>query len=454
MTAFFRDRSGGVAIYTAVFAVLGVSAGAVAIDFGRLQLVRTQMQHTADAAALAGVIHLNGQEGALARAENVAHNAMVQKSSVAATTGDQIAVAEVKFYSTYGATPVETTDDLDAQLIEVVLATRTAKNMFAPVLAKIATQGGSATQTLNARAVAGVRPYICHAPPLMMCDLTEDDPTLDPMDPANVGRMVVLKEPQGGGYWAPGNFGLLSLPDGSSGAKDIEAALAAIAPQDCYQIDVLTATGSKTDKIKEGINVRFDTSTVSQPPAPNVISYDRDLDVIADDTVKMGSGVWDLSAYWTAKHGGAPPGLLSGATRYQAYLYELGEEFGRFGRQTIYPVPADPTTMPPGYSVVSPPGPDIPVDAANPNDPNYDGVPQNTPASNGPARRLLEVALLQCVADDVHGHHAYPTYGQYVEIFLTEEVNGAPEAAIYGEIVRPLSSVNDPEFHSNAALVK
>lgn len=454
MVSFFEDRSGAVAVYTAVFAILGVSAGAIAIDFGRLQLVRTQMQHTADAAALAGAIHLNGQDGARDRAENVARNAMMQKSSVASDDGEQIVIADVKFYSEYVPTPTETTTDLDAQVIEITLATRTARNLFAPVLSKIASQGASATQTLNARAVAGARPFICHAPPLMMCDLAEGDPTLDPMDPANAGRMVVLKEPQGGGYWAPGNFGLLSLPDGSSGANDIADALAAISPQDCYEIDLLTATGSKTNKIKDGMNVRFDTSPMVYPPAPNVIAYGRDADIIADETLKMGAGVWDLNGYWLAKHGGAPPGLLAGATRYQAYLYELGEEFGRFGRQTIYPVPADPTTMPPGYYVVTPAAADIPVDGTNPTDPQYDGVPQNTPASNGPARRLIEVALLQCVADDVKGHHIYPSYGQYVEIFLTEPVDAAPEAAIYGEIVRPLSSVNDPEFHSNAALVE
>ena len=276
------------------------------------------------------------------------------------------------------------------------------------------------------------------------------------MDTANIGRQVRLKEPQsGGGAWVPGNFGLLALPDGSSGATDIEAALASVTPQDCYQLDVITATGSKTNKVKEGINTRFDTSTLPDPPAPNVINLPRDDLLVADPNARMGDGTWDLAGYWAAKHSGVTlPPPLTGATRYQVYLYELGESFARLDRQTVYPLPANLGDLPSGFNVVDPGGIQmIPTDPIDPTNPEVDGVPQNTPAPNGPARRLVEVALLQCVADSINGHGTYPTYGRYVEMFITEDVKDPPDAAIYGEIVRPLSSVNDPEFHSNSALV-
>ena len=96
--------------------------------------------------------------------------------------------------------------------------------MFAPVLNAIS--GGTATgTTVQRRAIAQTAPYICHAPPLMMCDLVELSPLLDPTLKANIGRQIRLKEPlTGGGSWAPGNFGLLALPDGSSGANDISGA--------------------------------------------------------------------------------------------------------------------------------------------------------------------------------------------------------------------------------------
>ncbi len=76
------------------------------------------------------------------------------------------------------------------------------------------------------------------------------------------------------------------------------------------------------------------------------------------------------------------------------------------------------------------------------------------PASNGAARRLVKVALLQCIADGVNGKGTYPTHGKFVEMFVTQEVRDPPDAGIYGEIVRALSPINEPEFHANVKLVK
>ncbi|MBT3265395.1 MAG: hypothetical protein HN372_13690, partial [Acidiferrobacteraceae bacterium] len=90
-------------------------------------------------------------------------------------------------------------------------------------------------QSMGAVATAGIDPFICHAPPLMMCDLMEFDPAQDLTAPSAAGRQVQLKQSQNSGSpLAPGNFGLLSLPDGSAGAADIERALAAVEPEDCY----------------------------------------------------------------------------------------------------------------------------------------------------------------------------------------------------------------------------
>jgi len=452
MPGFLKNEQGGLTIYSAMFAAIGIGAGAVAIDYGRMELLRTEMQHAADASALSGVVQLTGQDGAMIRADKVAFNAMSQKSNIpGAGTGVSLAVKETKFYSEYFPTPVEAATDLEAKFMEVTLQPQTVNLMFAPVLNMFGGGSGS-TSTLNARAVARVKPFVCHAPPLMMCDLSEEDPVLDPAKSANIGRQVVLKEPQsGGGTWAPGNFGLLSLPDGSSGAADISVALAATKPNDCYEIDVITATGSKTDKVKEAMNVRFDISTMANPPAPNVISYPRDADLIADPLLKIGNGVWDLTGYWLDRHGAGVPVELTDASRYQVYLYELGKTFSRNGKKTLFP---SPVTVPAGYTEVIPPGKGTPTDPGNPNDPKFDGVPSKTPASNGQARRLITVALLQCIAEGINGKGTYPTNGKYVEMFLTEPVEAAPEAAIRAEIVRSLSSVNDPEFHANASLVK
>ncbi len=278
--------------------------------------------------------------------------------------------------------------------------------------------------------------------------------TLDLTLPEHSGKQVRLKEPlAGGGTVAPGNFGLLALPDGSAGANDIQAALAAVTPADCYTLDVTTATGSKTNKVINGINARFDLPGGLPYPAPNVINYPRDASLIADPTRKLGLGDWDRNAYWLAKHGTALPAELQDASRYQVYLYELGETYARNGMRTIFPVTG---SLPAGFALIVPPGPNVPV-AANPtnaNDPNFDGVPSRTVAANGQARRLVQVPLLQCIAEGVHGHGTYPTGGKYVEVFITEASTAAPEAAIYGEVVRAVTPSTNPDFHANVRLIR
>lgn len=322
MKKFIGNRAGSLSLYTAIFSAFAIGTGAVAVDYGRSALLRSQMQNAADSAAMAAVIHLDGKDGAQDRAKKIAIYAVTNRSSLPSDgAGTALEIATVKFYSQYTPAKIDATSDLDAKVIAVTMNTKSINYMFAPVL-NLLTGGGANQKTLAARAVAGTQPFICHTPPLMMCDLTEADPLQDPTLLSNIGRQVRLKEPQAGaGTWVPGNFGLLSLPDGSTGASAIEGALAAVEPADCYQLDVLTATGSKTNKVKEGINARFDISSLSDPPAPNVINYPRDANLIADETVKLGDGVSDIDAYWLAKHGGAPPADLANVTRYQAYLY-------------------------------------------------------------------------------------------------------------------------------------
>lgn len=439
---------GGVAIYTAFFGSLAIGAGALAVDVGRMTVLRSQMQDRADAGALAGAAQLDGRVGAQGRATAVAVDAMSQVSAIAADA-PALGVEEVRFYSAFTPTPVAATGDEDSKFIEVVLAPKRLDYLMAPVFDHFS---GPRQGTLQASAVAGSKPFICHAPPLMICDPAESDPALDLALPANAGRQIQLKPPQsGGGAWAPGNYGLLALPDGSIGASDIEDALAAVEPADCYTLDVSTAPGVKTNKVQNGINARFDIPGGLPHPAPNVINYPKDPAIAASASAVFGDGDWDLDGYWNDKHGGAPPTELAGASRYQVYLYEQGLSFARNGRQTIYPVTGE---LPAGFGMIAPGGPDIPENPTLPDDPDHDGVPSQPVAGNGFARRLVQVAILQCVANNVQGHHTYPTNGRYVEMFLTEAVDEEPAGGIYGEVVRELTTLNDPDFHASARLVR
>ncbi len=445
-----RDEGGSVAVYSTFIIVLAIGLGALAIDVGRMTVLRSQMQDRADAGAMAAAVQLDGRDGAQARATAVATNATKQTSLISGD-GQDLNVQAVNFYSAVDPAPVVAIGDEDSKIVEVILEPRRINFFLEPVLNP---SGADHYVNLGARAVAALNPFICAAPPLMVCDLGETDPTMDLSLQSNIGRQIVLKPPPTGSAWAPGNYGLLALPDGSKGANDIETALAAVEPADCYSLDVSTAPGVKTNKVQNGINARFDLPGGLPYPAPDVINYPKDVEIEADPTVVIGSGNWDIAAYCVAKHGGLmhidlQQGAQS-ASRYQFYLYEQGLQFGRSDtdRQTIYPVDG---ALPAGYTLVSPAGPSIPEDAANPDEQNYDGLPSQPVASNGYERRLVQVAVLQCAAEGVRGSHTYPTNGNFLEMFITESVE---DKAIYGEIVRPLSPSNDPDFHANVKLVQ
>jgi len=449
----FRDRRGSITVYTALFLTAGISAGTLAVDIGRLAVLRSEMQNSADAAAMAGAVQLDGRDNARARALDVAANAAGGWSAIPSGGGD-LDIASVTYYSALQPAPVLATSDADAKFLEVELAPKQVNILFQPLLNALTGSVSTNTSSLNAVATARIDPFICNAPPLMMCDLAELNAGWDLTQPANAGRQVRLKEAQNaGGPLAPGNFGLLSLPDGGTGASAIEAALAAVEPEDCYTLDVTTVTGSKTKKVRNGINARFDVASGWPYPAPHVINYPRDANLLAVAAALLGDAVWDIAGYWQDKHGVAPPPALADASRYQAYLYELGLEFARNGRRTLYP-PSE--TLPGGFNLVTPPAADIPValDPANADDPDFDGVANGEIAANGPARRLVQLPLLQCLALGIGGRASYPTDGKYVEFFITEIVGEPPEAAIYAEVVRPLTPSNTPDFHANVRLVR
>ena len=461
-----REEGAGVAAYVAMAAFTAIGAGAVAVDFGRAAVLRTQMQNAADARAMAAAAQLDGRDGARERATTVAKDLMDSVTAIAADKRD-LKIENPVFYSQYTPTKVLATTDQNALVVEVTLEARSVDYFFSPILKFVGSGTPLETQTLVTQAAAQPQPFICHAPPLMICDYGDKgggvhDDDADLRNVAHAGKQVRLKEQGAGGTWAPGNFGLLALPDGSSGASDLEAALAALSPEDCYSLDVKTATGSKTEKILNAVNSRFDITCNPWPyPAYNVISYPRDTELITDVNQKLGSGNWNLNGSWAAKHGGAmTPSDLTGATRYQTYLYELGLSYARNGKQSIYPVPA---AMPSGFTVVTPPpSPSVPL-AANPvneHDPNYDGKPRPSrpPYYNDPtkdyARRLVHVVQLQCASNGVKGKHDYPTQANYIEMFITEYMASPPQAHLYGEVVRAITPTNSPEFHANVRLIR
>ena len=452
MRHIFADVRGSISAYSAILAVIGIGGAALAVDFGRAAVLRTQMQDRADAGAMAAAVYLDFKPGAMARAEDVARNAIQQFSNLSGN-GSELRVAAVNFFSDYTATPpVVATGDDDARYLQVVLESRRIDYFFQPILAFMS-GGGTSSQELNSYAVAASDPFICKVPPLMMCNPAEADPTLDLALEANVGRQFVLKPPPSGGAWVPGNFALLETASGAAGAAAIAAAIAAVNAPDCYTLDVTTATGVKAVQIADALNARFDINSYPDP-APNVMAYPQDDVIAADPTLDVGDGVWDDVTYWDEKQGNSPVPLdLANASRYQTYLFELDETFARNGKLTLMP-PPDP--LPAGYVLVDPPAPKIPkaADPAKDKNPWFDGIPSQTPASNGYKRRLLQIAVLNCVAEGIKGSGTYPSNGNYVEMFITEPAQEPPDMKVFGELAGTLTPATAPDFHANVQLIE
>ncbi len=212
--------------------------------------------------------------------------------------------------------------------------------------------------------------------------------------------------------------------------------------------------GTKTVQVENGLNARFDIGKrTPHNPAGNVINYPHDINM--SEQKVLGNGNWPRSTYWFDKHGGvALPAELQNATRYQTYLYELGESFAAKGGQTLYPVP---NPLPAGFQLVTPPPRYVPLaaDAADRRDSDYDGEPQTAPAAD-PRRRLVKVALLKCDQLGVAGSGTYPTNGRFLEVFVTQQVRKPSEpygGRIMGEVVRMLNSRNSLDFLANARLL-
>jgi hypothetical protein len=324
--------------------------------------------------------------------------------------------------------------------VEVILAPQEITLLLKPALDLISTNPtASRIATLNASATATFEPVVCNAPPFMACDPTENGSASDDfMDPANAGRQFLIKE-NGGGSFAPGQYGLLCPTGSNCGASAVGDAIAAENPGTCYGANVETSPGAQTQQVRNGLNARFDAGNRNpKRPARDIMSYPRDSNMTS--STRVANGNWNPTNYWNANHPSDPaPAGLSGYSRYQVYLYELGETFARNGKKTLYPAPSP---LPSGYVLVTPPGPAIPAG----------GAPTSTPSTDA-KRRVVKLAVLRCNALNVQGSGSYPTFGRYVEAFLTEPVSAPPSADIYGEIVGPLTSRSSSDFHANVRLV-
>lgn len=469
------DQQGGVAVYSVFMTILLLGSTAFVVDYGRGTVVKQQLQNYADASAQAGAAYLDGSLDAMTRATNVVNNTINKQASIA-DGAPNLRVENLSFYSSLDPRITAATG-ADAKFLEVVVASEQVSFIFSPFIAMLSGEDTPDNALLNARATASGSPIACKVPPLMMCDYSETmGAAYDVRSPSNYGKQVKLGKASGMNKLASGNFGILDTPSGSQSTQDIAVAMAAVEPEGCYNTDGIdTAPGARVEAVRDGINARFDMPAPPHrfaDPAPNIINYPKDHDMAS--TV-LGSGDWGFADYWSAKHPGTPipADMPDSPSRYQVYLYELDATFAYNGKTTLYPLGEN--GAPDNFQLVDPESsPGIPVaqgtstgsgkgkgkgngknasggGIADASDPNYDGVPENNPPVDNPNRRVVEVVLLNCVGDNVRGNGGpYDSNGKYVELFLTQNVDG--DHTIYGEVVRRLTPSNSSKLHSNVTL--
>ena len=315
-----HKQRGAIMIMTAIFIIILLGIAALALDLGRLYVLKTEMQNAADAAALAGAAELNGKPGARANARHAAKNALSHQGRFANEPELLAILDDVQAFAFYswigsrvdgpkpddcvvapdGSGKCLATGDDDAYYIQVRLDPEQVDDghyqislYFLPVLGLIVDDVATTAET-SAVAVAGTgsRPLVCNIMPLMICNPAEGGAPLVP------GQMVYLKEQGGGGAWQPGNFGFLQ-PTPLTGQlnHDMAFAMASDGP-DCSDPYVSTMTGVNAAFPRHGLNTRFGiynsppfgpASKATYPPAPNVIDYPRDDNLTPPPASKTGN---------------------------------------------------------------------------------------------------------------------------------------------------------------------
>jgi hypothetical protein len=323
----------------------------------------------------------------------------------------------------------------------------------------------------------------CRIPPLMICNPFEDPGGGGTFDPDTVkGYGVTLKAGGSNSPWAPGNFGLLALDNQNISTNAVRDAMGRVNPlAECFGDRVGSKPGQAT-AVAQGLNVRFDiyegpiqglTNDPQYRPAMNPVkglimngsscsynanggngwnkpanTYDGPFDPDGADAMgfprdncaypspggpgtciptsggRLGDGVWDIASYMEVNHGSAtiPADLSAEAidmaasppdttiSRHEVYQWELGN-LGSTGTQVDNSASGGEY----GYPI------------------NQCGGPSS--AAN-PDRRVISVAVINCIAEGVVGQTSDLNVLDYVDLFLTEPMgvfDGNND--LYGEVI-------------------
>jgi Flp pilus assembly protein TadG len=457
-TRFRQDEGGSFLVIWGLGLAVFLGLVALSFDLGRVGITQTDLQSYADSAALAAAGELDGSSDAIANATAAAAVITDQQTFGRGDRGLTDADYTLTFLSGLPAddgsdtSGFVTTDPTAARFVRVDVAAHTVGLTFGAAFRTLLGSTDDAVD-VTASAVAGMTTLACDVSTMMMC--------LPPGFNANAqsGRVIQLRAGgQGGGWWAPGNFGFL-LPEDSLTAADPNGAcspdnfngpvpdwcfLAAQSPATvCFEQDgVDTRTGQAVGNFAAALNTRFDiyegvlNSYRADPrfaPAPNVIdgiSVERRANgQCSTDQVDQADPAYTMplpvDTCFFSEAGCSTPRFSDGLTISEAHYDEY--------LQTNYGVPVGgtapawfpewPTTL---YDIyIAETG--AMVDGEIPElagQQETGGAVCNPHGLGNPERRVLIVAGIDCVSNPMNGSTEDVPVDQWFRAFIVRPADG------------------------------
>jgi Flp pilus assembly protein TadG len=510
----WRDTSGVMLPYVTIMLPVIIGLGLLTVDGARFQSLQTQMQAAADAAALAGAAELNGKSGARSRATAAIDNYLSNHLS-----GMGIAAAVQHSTPTYySALPpanqlpsngTVATSDADAHFVLVMVTPVTFPALFPrPVIDSVHPYSFHFTTTSlssSAQAVAGMDESICDVPPVYICN---------PWEGSGVSLSTALATPlqkrteikllmDNSNNDSPGHFGFLVPPDGDVGASNLQEWISTTTPKACYKTSSVDLNTGNKQSALGGFNARLDIGADSShapdvnvrkgyvasssgnwcaPQAkldPNALGYPSSSpeikykDGFHDSTQSMafpqdscfsagtcpqpymGDGQWDCGSYWDFNHhtaAAAPSGCSTPAattiSRYDVYQYEIANNLvGDWSRGTGG-TGTNANNWAPGGSPWSKKG--------------EQGAPMCATGQGVPNRRVLAVAVIDCIANKAAMANGGQTANDvpvnaFAKFFLTRPVVTTGSSPDNGKIIGEFTGVvtnSDAKIYQNVKLYR
>ncbi|HEX9004686.1 MAG TPA: pilus assembly protein TadG-related protein [Blastocatellia bacterium] len=263
-----RTERGSILVITTLGMLCALLAVGLCIDISHFYMVKTELQHAADAAALSGAATLNSSASGIRKA---AERAVVTMNKVEfGKANATVSTANISFAvnledSTYIS---QASAEANASSIRFVRVTTNP----APVKIYFASTILGTSVDITATATAGQSVplnVLCGFLPVSVIDYGQ------PMVP---GQLYTFRAPAGGNNSvSPGNYQILAIS--GSGGKDVRTGLAAgvnMCAQQGQWYEVDTKPGQTAGPVRQGINTRFDeygsghVNPTDHPPDTNI----------------------------------------------------------------------------------------------------------------------------------------------------------------------------------------